>query len=233
MKAYKRIRKLTEAVEGLISEKNNVVVADIGADHGYLSESLSRIDKIAKIYAVEISENCLNKVIKLKQNFNLDKIEPLLGDGLMPIKSADICVVAGVGGYEIIKMLSTQNTLIFGRKCDLFVLQPSDNFVELKKWIYQKNICVVKDYIFESAKRFYPIIIIDVSKFEKSDISDYNLYLGRDNNLSDVDFINYLKYLKSSLNYLDTLEKERIENDAVLVKKVKIKLLVENLLNKC
>ena len=56
MKAYKRIKKLTEVVKNLVELKEGKsVIADIGADHGYLSESLSRLEKVDKIFAVEIS----------------------------------------------------------------------------------------------------------------------------------------------------------------------------------
>ncbi len=234
MKAYKRIRKLTEVVFQLLNNYDRpVIVADIGADHGYLSESLSRLEKVDKVLAVEISEKCLDKVIKLKQDFNLDKIIPVLSDGLVNVLGADISVMAGIGGYEIINILDKQNNTKNGRKCDLFVLQPSDNFVELKTWLYKNEILILKDFVFESAKRFYPVIVIDVSKTEKAQISDYDLYLGRDSSLEDKEFVNYLMYLKDSLNYLDGLTKERIDNDNVLKQKQKLKILIENLLDKC
>lgn len=234
MKAYKRIKKLTEVVSQILeNSENSVVVADIGADHGYLSESLSRLEKIDKILAVEISEKCLNKVKKLKEDFNLEKVEPILGDGLENIQSVDISVIAGIGGYEIINILKNQNSIDNGNKCNIFVLQPSDNFVELKDWVNQNNIFILRDFVFESAKRFYPVIVIDVSKEHKATMTDFDLYLGRDSSLEDVEFVNYLRYLKESLSYLDNLPQDRINADDELIQKQKLKILIEKLLEKC
>ena len=234
MKAYKRIKKLTEVVNDLIKYKQGkVVVADIGADHGYLSESLSRLENIDKIYAIEISDKCLEKVIKLKQNFNLEKIKPLLSDGLTNLKHVNLSVMAGIGGYEIINILENQNKLGDGLKCETFILQPSDNAVELRKWINQNNIFVLRDFIFESAKRFYPVIVIDVSKTEKVELTDFDLYLGRDNSVENKEFVNYLLHLKDLLGYLNDLPENRINNDETLVQKVKLKILIEKLLDKC
>ena len=234
MKAYKRIKKLTEVVLSLLDKfDESVVVADIGADHGYLSESLSRLDKVNKILAVEISQKCLDKVIKLKQNFGLEKIEPVLSDGLTNIQSADISVMAGIGGYEIINILKNQNKIGNVLKCNIFVLQPSDNFVELKTWLNENDILILRDFFFESAKRFYPVIVVDVSKKEQVKLTDFDLYLGRDSKIDDREFVSYLKYLKENLSYLDGLLPERINSDATLVQKQKLKILIEKLLEKC
>ena len=234
MKSYKRIRKLTEVVSGLLeSYEKNVTVADIGADHGYLSESLSRLDKIEKILAVEISNKCLEKVIKLKQNFNLEKVEPILGNGLENIAYADISVIAGIGGYEIINIINDRTNISGESKCNIFVLQPSDNFVEIKTWINDNNLLVLRDFFFESSKRFYPVIVIDASKTNKTELTDFDLYLGRDSSLEDKEFVNYLKYLKESFGFLDGLSLERINNDEVLKQKQKLKILIEKLLDKC
>ena len=234
MKAYKRIKKLTEVVKNLVELKEGkFVIADIGADHGYLSESLSRLEKVDKILAVEISQKCLDKVIKLKQNFNLNKVEPILSDGLINVQHADISVMAGIGGYEIINILQNQNKINEKRKCDLFVLQPSDNTVELRQWINKNNMLVISDFIFESAKRFYSIIVVDVSKTEVKKLDDFDLYFGRDNTLENKEFVNYLLYLKESLSYLDGLSKERIDADEVLIQKTKLKILIDKLLDKC
>ena len=230
MKAYKRIRKLTEVVYDLIKDMNNeVVIADVGADHGYLSESLSRIDKVQKIYAIEISNKCLEKVIKLKQNFNLHKIEPVLSDGLTNIEKVNLSVLAGIGGYETINIIKNQNNN--GKnKCGIFVLQPSDNLLELKNWINQNKFLVIRDFVFESAKRFYPVIVVDVTKKQECEMTEFDFYLGRDNSIKDKEFVNYLYHLSGLLDYLNNLINERILTDKTLVEKQKIKCLIENLL---
>ena len=235
MKSFNRIRCLNKAVSEIIDEYNliDVVVADIGTDHGYLSELLSRNKKIKKVFATDISQKCLDKTNQLISKCNIEKIETKLGDGLDAVDVVDLAVVAGIGGYEIINILQNQNKINEKRKCDLFVLQPSDNTVELRQWINKNNMLVVSDFIFESAKRFYSIIVVDVSKTEVKKLDDFDLYFGRDNTLENKEFVNYLLYLKESLSYLDGLSKERIDADEVLIQKTKLKILIDKLLDKC
>ena len=167
MKSFNRIRCLNQAVSCLIEEYDfsDVVVADIGADHGYLAEQLSRNEKIQKIYATDISQKCLEKTNELIAKFHLDKIQTKLGDGLEAINSATIAVMAGIGGYEIINMISNQNITINGeKKCEIFVLQPSKNASELREYLIDNDIAITKDYIIKSAGKFYPIIIADLNK---------------------------------------------------------------------
>jgi tRNA (adenine22-N1)-methyltransferase len=141
---------------------DNVVVADIATDHGYLAELLSRHKKVSKVIATDISQACLDKANELKLRCKLDKIETRLGDGLNPIKKADIVVMAGIGGYEIIKILTNQNRQDNGEnKCNLFVLQPSKNAAELRRFLIQKNVGILSDFIEFSSGKFYPIIVAD------------------------------------------------------------------------
>lgn len=121
MKSFNRIKVLSQTVTEFLEEKQlkNAIVADVATDHGYLSELLSRNENISKIIATDISEKCLSKANELIKQNNLSKIETKLGDGLEPISQVDLCVLAGIGGYEIIKILSNQNITIKGEnKCN-------------------------------------------------------------------------------------------------------------------
>lgn len=234
MRAFKRIKKLTEAVElcgKLIGE--NFTVADIGADHGYLSESLNRLENINTVYAVEISKKCLKKVIELKQNYSLSKIVPVLGNGFENITKVDVSVIAGIGGFETIRIVQNSKDSKGDYKSRYFVLQPSDNAVELKKWIYSSRFKIVYDSVFECAKQFYPLMVIDVLETDNQSKTDmFNLYFGRDNGWKNEDFEKYLLYLQDTLKFIENLSDDRIESDKVLLEKRELKCLVENLLKK-
>ena len=191
MRTEKRIEELKKAVFKASSDKNGLVVADIATDHGYLSQALSLCDNVKKIIATDISEKCLNKLIERIKLFDLKKIETVVGDGLNPIESGvDISVIAGVGGFEIIKMLKNQNKTPDGKnKCDKFVLQPAQNVVELREWVFDNHFLLMHDYVIEDAGRFYPILIVDVSKTQNNEKTVFNLFLGRDNSLLSKDFV--------------------------------------------
>ena len=191
MKTYKRIDKICGAVSNLTGYfDKKIIVADIGTDHGYVAEKLSKFEKIEKVVATDISEKSLNKLNSLIKLNNLDKIETKVGDGLIPVEKADICVIAGMGGLEITKIIDNQNCdKNAQKKCNIFVLQPAQNIVELRLWAIKNHFKIIDDFTFEDAERFYSILVIDVSKFEFNRKSIFNLWLGK-NCKKDEDFIN-------------------------------------------
>ncbi len=230
MKAYKRIKKMAEVASNLARQGD--IVADVAADHGYLAELFDRNPKFSKVYATDISKKCLEKVEKLKKDYNLSKVETVLGDGLEPLGKIDIAVIAGIGGLETIKMLTKQNRLDSGEnKCNLFVLQPAQNVFEFRKWLYGEEIYIISDFLVEDAKKFYPIIAVDVSKKQKNEKTLYNLYFGRDNKIENKDFVNFLKDAKQNFAYLENVTDEMLSKDEILREKYEIYNLVKNLLN--
>lgn len=228
MKAYKRIKAIAKVVDDLISEGS--VVADIGCDHGYLSELFDRNDKIKTVYAIDISKKCLSKVEKLKADFNLSKIVTICGNGIEKIEKADVCAIAGIGGLEIIKMLNTQNENKAGeKKCNIFVLQPAQNVFELRKWLLENKIFVIKDFLVEDAKKFYPIIAIDISKKQKHDYNLYNLFIGKDNDKTSEVVKNFIKFSLENFEYLQNISDEDIKKDAALTEKYQIYDMLKNI----
>ena len=232
MKTYKRIAKLNEAVKFVFEILNKpLVVADIGTDHGYLAESLSKESFVQKVLASDISKKSLSKLEELILSRKLDKIKTFVGDGLVPIESADVSVIAGIGGHEIIKILKNQNVTPQGkRKCDYFVLQPAQNVNELRIWLFENKVKVLKDYVIFDMDRFYPIIIIDISKKQRNKKSIYNIWLGRDNTLENEDFILFMKDLKVSFEFLKDISKKRAKQDKVLYQKYKLNKIIEKML---
>lgn len=235
MKSFNRLRQLNNVVCKTIDDfgMKDVVVADIATDHGYLAELLSRNEKISKVIATDISEKCLNKTRELVERCELQKIETKLGDGLIPIDSVDLCVLAGIGGYEIIRILKTQNyNVLGGNKCDIFVLQPSKNAEDLRCFLIDVNIKIISDFVVFSGGKFYPIIVINL--FEKNDTekSIFNIYFGRDNKLENADFIRFLEEQIKEYLFLEKIDKLDIENSNDLKTKYEIFKLAKELLNK-
>lgn len=230
MRTYKRIDRICDAVL-LVSTMldGEVVVSDVGTDHGYVAEKVSKFENVKKVIATDISEKSLSKLDNLILEKNLSKIETRVGDGLNPVDRADICVIAGMGGLEISKIITNQNKDKNGeKKCNIFVLQPTQNIVELRKWVIKNNYKIIKDTTFEVFGQYYSILIIDVSQFEINKKSIYNYYIGRDCAEDREEFEKFILYLKEYLSFLDNISMERIEKDKVLKQKYKLK----NLLNK-
>lgn len=232
MKSFNRIKVLSQTVTEFLEKKQlkNAIVADVATDHGYLAELLSRNENISKIIATDISEKCLSKANELIKQNNLTKIETKLGDGLEPITQADLCVMAGIGGYEIIKILSNQNITINGEnKCSFFVLQPTKNFVELRQFLIEKNIKIEKDFIIKSGGKFYPIICVNLLECNDSNCDLFSIYFGKSNTVQNDDFYEYLLDIKSKLSFLETIKINQ-ENSSDLQVKIELLKLVNSLL---
>lgn len=234
MKSFNRLRQLNRVVSELIKSKKmkNVVVADIATDHGYLAELLSRNDKISCIYATDISQKCLDKTNDLINKCGLNKIVTRLGDGLEPIETVDISILAGIGGYEIINIISNQNITKTGEnKCTNFVLQPSKNEVELRRFLIEKNYEIEEDFIVKSGGKFYPIIVANLKKKCTVDNSIFNLYFGRTNDTKNQDFLDYLVALMEDYKFLNNMDEDYIKNNEDLMLKFEIISLAKSLIN--
>ncbi len=235
MKTEKRIEKLSLIISNIISKINKpVIVADIATDHGYLAEKLSKFELVEKVIATDISEKSLSKLIVLIEKNKLTKIETKVGDGLLPIEYADVSVIAGIGGVEITKIIDNQNKKEDGsNRCNIFVLQPAQNDVWLRNWIYKKGYKVIDDCIISNGDQFYPVMCIDISKRCFYRKSTANLYLGLKRDLNDADFIKYLQEKAISLEFLNNLSKSRINSDKELKQKYKLNKIIARLLKKC
>ena len=235
MKSFNRLRCLNKVVSDVIEKLgfSNIVVADIASDHGYLAELLSRNDKVKKVFATDISQKCLDKTNELKSRCNLDKVETKLGDGLTPICGCDLAVMAGIGGYEIIRILDNQNKLETGEnKCNIFVFQPSKNPVELRMYLINQNIEIISDFIVFSGGRFYPIIVVNLMKKNDTEKTLFNLYFGKDNSLKSNDFLKFLNAQLEELKFIEKIDFEDIKISNDLKTKLELFNLVKRLIEK-
>ncbi len=234
MKTEKRIERLADSVFEVIKLiDKKVIVADIATDHGYLAEKVCTFESVEKVFATDISEKSLSKLIALKSQKHLDKIEPKIGNGLEAIDFADIAVIAGIGGFEIMKMLNGQNKICAENnnvKCRYFVLQPAQNIVELREFLYKNKYKILDDKIVQDGKQFYPIVCIDTQTKQKTRANVRNLWLGKFVNLSDKDFVSFLLEKQNSLSFIENLSQNRFKNDEILRQKRKLKKIIAKLL---
>ncbi len=131
------------------------VVADIGCDHGKLSARLLQSGIANKVIAVDISKESLEKAIKLKEKLNLENLETRVGDGLSVIaeNEVDTVVIAGMGGMEIIKILSSSKYTY-----KKYVLVPHSNEKELREYLVDKFL-ITKDYLIKEHDKYYNVIV--------------------------------------------------------------------------
>lgn len=167
-------------------------LADVGTDHGLLCLLALKGERANRVIATDISAKSLQKAIDLltEEGYS-DVSEFRCGDGLSVLnpKDADVIVISGMGGGEIIGMINQSDE--FESK---FVLSPQSDVRRVRETLIRNGYRITKDYIVKSYGKFYDIISAVRGACEYSE-DEYEF--GRDN----------LKGL--SPDFKEWLEKER------------------------
>lgn len=176
-------------------------VADIGCDHGKLIDDLFASGLIDYAFVSDISEPSVQKAVVLltKHGYNFDYA---VADGLQAIKpehNIEEVVISGMGGLEIIKILSNNTTNISD-----FVLQPQNNEIALKKFLVSHGYNIIKDQIVKDRHMFYNVLKV-IKTNKKQHISAFYLQFGVTNFESKShDFLEYLDFLDKRCNNIIT-----------------------------
>lgn len=164
-------------------------IADIGCDHGLVSCELILQNKADMVIASEKSLDCLNKAVALADSIN---IMPFIsfrqGDGFEAITKYDkinCAVIAGMGGAEIIKILSKRP-----RKLYDFVLQPMSDVILLRQFLVDNKFNIVVDKLVKDGDKYYNLIRVTKGRCR---LADLELYFGKTNFTDNYEvFYNYL-----------------------------------------
>jgi len=155
MKMDERLKAIADMVQGS-------VMADVGSDHAYVPIWLYLSKKITKAYALDISENSINKIKANIKRFNItpDCVVPVLSDGLLCFKYdlpelTDV-VISGMGGENIAEIIS--NTNINKIRNANFILQPNSKIEILREFLYKNKFDIICETVVEDDKRLYNII---------------------------------------------------------------------------
>lgn len=152
-------------------------IADIGCDHGYVACELVLQSKAEMVVATEKSLECLNKAVTLADNINITPfISFRQGDGFDAITKydkLDCAIIAGMGGIEIIKILSKKPKKLFN-----FVLQPQSDVILLRRYLIENKFNIVVDKLVKDGDKYYNVLRVTKGRCE---LSDLELYFGRTN----------------------------------------------------
>ena len=171
------------------------VIAEIGADHGFITKNLFETNKIDFAYCTDISYKCLEKARKNLSMYK-NKVEFLVGSGLdvfeekmINQKKPQEIIIAGMGGKEIINILSSRNAKCF----DVFILQPQKNIIQVRQFLVDNYFYIEKDIIAKEKKMFYNILRV-VRTGKKDSLTPLELEFGRTNiKERGDDFLQYIK----------------------------------------
>ncbi len=132
------------------------VFADVGCDHGYCSEYMLKNGLCDKAILSDISKGSLAKAEALLAPYiRAGKATSVLGDGFYGVgKEVGLVLIAGMGGCEIVSILSDEKYGFMPKK---FVFQPMHDSEKLRRYILENGGYIEKDYTFEDGK-FYEVI---------------------------------------------------------------------------
>ena len=128
------------------------VFADVGCDHGYVAQYMLENDLCDRAIISDISSKSLNKAERLLKNYlNCGRLSSVCCDGLKGVSGADLVLIAGMGGDEIVKILKE------GYIPQSFVFQPMKNAPCLRSYLISEGCAIDEDDVFRDGK-FYFII---------------------------------------------------------------------------
>ena len=141
-------QKLTPRLYNVASLVTGGFVADVGTDHAFLPIYLIESRKATRALATDIRQAPLARAKKnIAARGLADKIETVLTGGLDGLEKypLDCIVIAGMGGLNIIEILSAAD-FVRERKTRL-VLQPMQNVTELRRYLAGAGFCVDREIV--------------------------------------------------------------------------------------
>ncbi len=188
-------------------------VADIGCDHGIVANLAVEITK-NPVFATDISAPSLHKAMQLAETCgNDDRLICRLGDGLEPVANEDIdtVVIAGMGGHEIIRILSRAT-----RRYKKYILVPHRDAKRLREYLVENDYSVIKDTAIISEGKYYWVIVCGGEG--GAIYSSFELYFGKTENDERRKFIeNRLDYLKKLLPQTNGERRREIDEEIKLI----------------
>ncbi len=162
-------------------------LADVGCDHGYIAKAVLDEKLCENVVVSDISEKSLNKAINLLRPYIGKQAKAVVCDGLEKIDDdVDQVLIAGMGGEEIVKILSCSRFLP-----KRLVLQPMKNPEKVRKLLIEKGYGIEQDTIIFDGSKFYFVITADLNA-KKTAYTQKELLFGKDNLNGNQTFLDYL-----------------------------------------
>lgn len=151
--------KLSKRLSRLADMARYPVLADVGADHGYLPIYLLQAGKIQKAYALDIKKGPLLAAQEHIRACGMeDYIETRLSDGVDALEpgEADTIVIAGMGGDVMLHILTEGEAAV--RAAKELILQPQSKIRETREYLYREGYEIDReDMVFEEGN-YYPMM---------------------------------------------------------------------------
>lgn len=153
-----------KAIENFVRAGSRV--ADIGADHGYLSIELVKSGRAVKVIATEKNIGPFEALSKNISGFN--QIEVRLGDGLTILTAGEVdtICIAGMGGTLIQKILDDAPEVV--QSARQLILQPMNGVKKIRTWLAENNWVIADEDLAEAGGIIYEIICAEKNPAPKA-----------------------------------------------------------------
>lgn len=149
-------------------------LADIGCDHGYCTKYALEHGVCERAYISDISAGSLAKAERLlKSEMERGVCMSVVADGMRGVGDIDCVLIAGLGGEEIVRILSERELPA------RFVLQPMRNSCKVRAFLLERGAHIERDYTFGDGGYFYDLI--SGTGAGGDSYSDFEIYFGREN----------------------------------------------------
>lgn len=208
MKLNNRLATIASLVDG-----ENIKLADVGCDHGFLAINLVLENKIDYAYAMDVNQGPLNNVKSNIEKYNLNNsIQTILSDGLIELNKEDFnqVVIAGMGGSLIVDILGKEIDKIQGKT---LYLQPNVNSYALRKFLLMNNFGIIDEVIIEDNGILYEVIKAQQPLVDKKEYNELELLFGRinlDRNDANTKKL-LLEYAQKTEKILTQMPKENVK----------------------
>ncbi|HKM30385.1 MAG TPA: class I SAM-dependent methyltransferase [Bacilli bacterium] len=134
-------------------------IADVGCDHGHLILEAFENHYIDFAQAIDNKSLPLKNALKNITKAGLSsKVIFTLGDGLENLwEGIEVIVISGMGGYNIIKILSNNSN----NEAKRFILQANRNVYNLRKYLMENGYRIVDEDIILEDERHYEIVVCE------------------------------------------------------------------------
>ncbi len=131
--------------------------ADVGCDHGYCTEYMLKNGLCERAIFSDVSRGSLAKAEGLLAPYVAEgRATGVLGDGFYGVpKDTDEVLIAGMGGSEIISILSDEKHGFLPKR---FIFQPMHDGEKLRRYLLANGGYLERDYTFEDGK-FYDLLV--------------------------------------------------------------------------
>ena len=156
--------------------QKDLVIADIGCDHAFLSIDLMKEGIAKKVYACDIAKGPLSIAKDHIRRFGYEhEIQIILSDGIEKVPNdTQGIIIAGMGGKTAIHILESE--LEKAKSYQQIILQVNRGYEELRKWLFEHGFLIQEEWVVQERKFYY----LSISTFYtgKTEYQEEDIFIG-------------------------------------------------------